>query len=401
MKVKSVFAVKFLFWVIFFLVAGRIVCQQSGLKYLKNYSRTDYDQQPQNWAILQDKRGIIYVGNNGCVLEFDGISWRSITVKDNRPVRSMTIGHNGTIYIGSSNEIGYLDNDANGTLHYVSLRPYLPEDKMEFTHVKRTLTAKEGIYFTAKEFLFRWDSQQLKVWTPRHGFDSSLVCGEAFFIRDGKLGLLQMIGESLLPVPGGETFADAEVLVMAPYGIKKRFIATRTKGCYLYDGEHFAPFPTEVDEYLLEQELYRGIRLSCGDYALTTLRGGLVIINAAGRLIQIFDKSSGLQDNDVKYVCEDFQGNLWLGLSVPAAGCMSWHRIRKKSLLVPAWNLLAGLCFPPGRLYWWPLPRGQWRSTTVTTGKLPRTSLIHCTAPLKMKTVSGWEQGTVWSLYTA
>ena len=54
----------------FFLVPGGIVCQQAGLKYLKNYSRTDYDQQPQNWAILQDKRGIIYAGNNGCVLEF-------------------------------------------------------------------------------------------------------------------------------------------------------------------------------------------------------------------------------------------------------------------------------------------------------------------------------------------
>jgi signal transduction histidine kinase/DNA-binding response OmpR family regulator len=316
MKVRSSFAFKFLLWVIFFLVPGWIGCQQAGLKYLKNYSRTDYDQQPQNWAILQDKRGIIYVGNNGCVLEFDGISWRSITVKDNRPVRSMAIGHNGTIYIGSSNEIGFLAHDKNGTLRYVSLRPYLPEDKIEFTHVRRTLTAKQGIYFTAREFLFRWDSRQLKVWTPRYGFDSSFVCGEAFFIRDGKRGLLQMIGESLVPVPGGETFADAEIFIMAPHeDIKKQFIATRTKGCYLYDGTHFYPFPTEVDGYLKEKELYRGIRLSCGNYALATLRGGLVIINAAGRLIHRFDKNNGLPDNDVKYVCEDIQGNLWLGLN--------------------------------------------------------------------------------------
>ncbi|NIM17485.1 MAG: hypothetical protein GTO45_36195 [Candidatus Aminicenantes bacterium] len=34
-----------------------------------------------------------------------------------------------------------------------------------------------------------------------------------------------------------------------------------------------------------------------------------------GRLKYIFDKTSGLQDENVKYVFEDIQGNLWLALN--------------------------------------------------------------------------------------
>jgi hypothetical protein len=38
--------------------------QQIGFKYFRNYSREDYNLQPQNWCILQDKKdGIMYIAN--------------------------------------------------------------------------------------------------------------------------------------------------------------------------------------------------------------------------------------------------------------------------------------------------------------------------------------------------
>jgi hypothetical protein len=47
---------------------------------------------------------------------------------------------------------------------------------------------------------------------------------------------------------------------------------------------------------------------------MATLRGGLVIIDINGKLKYLFAKNSGLQDNNVKYVFEDAQGNLWAAL---------------------------------------------------------------------------------------
>jgi ligand-binding sensor domain-containing protein len=108
--------------------------------------------------------------------------------------------------------------------------------------------------------------------------------------------------------------------MMAPFApdhttAKKLLIGTRSQGFYIYDGTSAVPFPTEADDYLKENKLYHGIRLSTGDYALATLQGGVVIIDANGRLKEIFTGSSGLQNDNVKYVFEDSTGNLWLALN--------------------------------------------------------------------------------------
>ncbi len=89
-----------------------IDCQSGGFKYYKNYSPEEYDHSAQNWGIAQAKNGLIYVANNGGVLEYDGVSWRIIGIPEYEPVRSLAIDDSGTIYIGGINKIGYLAPDA-------------------------------------------------------------------------------------------------------------------------------------------------------------------------------------------------------------------------------------------------------------------------------------------------
>ena len=79
--------------------------ENAGFKYLKNYITSDYKHHAQNWAIVQDPRGIIYVGNQAGILEFDGVSWRVILIP-NWSVRSMAVDDTGVIYIGGKDEIG-------------------------------------------------------------------------------------------------------------------------------------------------------------------------------------------------------------------------------------------------------------------------------------------------------
>jgi hypothetical protein len=75
------------------------------------------------------------------------------------------------------------------------------------------------------------------------------------------------------------------------------------------------PFPTEVAGYLKENIASHGARLSSGDFAVATRGGGLVIMDSHGRLKYIFNNTSGLQDDNVKYLFQDNQGNLWLCLN--------------------------------------------------------------------------------------
>jgi signal transduction histidine kinase/DNA-binding response OmpR family regulator len=290
----------------------------NGCKYLKNYSTGKF---PQNWWFVQDQQGVIYAANNAGVRVFDGVSWRHIDVP-NLNVRSLALDEKGTIYVGGIDEFGFLAPDSRGSLQYVSLLRHLKDNQKNFSKVWRVSPTKEGVYFRTKQYLFRWnpDLKRMKVWKSRGQarFDASFTCGGKLFIHQRNIGLMQMIDDSLRMIPGNETFAAVKIYMMVPYQNRKILIGTRSKGLFIYDrgGMSTIPFPTGADDYLKENQLNHGIGLasSPGLFALATLRGGLVILNSRGGLKEIFTKSSGLQNDSIKCVYEDFQGNLWLAL---------------------------------------------------------------------------------------
>src|SRR5688572_31761419 len=51
---------------------------EEGRPFIRQYAPLELGGAGQNWAIVQDARGLIYVGSASGVLEFDGASWRLI-----------------------------------------------------------------------------------------------------------------------------------------------------------------------------------------------------------------------------------------------------------------------------------------------------------------------------------
>ncbi len=293
--------------------------ERLGLKYIRNYDYKEYGIHPQNWGIVQDKQGIIYVANNGGILEYDGTRWRLIEV-DNPPVRSIAVTPGGKIYAGSTGDIGFLTPGEDGKLEYRSLLSHLDNQDITFTDVWMTRCIGEQVFFSSYEYLFRWDSKKLKTWGPqplKKRFYASFVQEDTFYIRMDNTGLLKLERDTLHPVPGGQLFAKEKIAMMVPYDPAKGtlLIGTRANRFFIYDGRTFTPFPTEVDAYLKKSRMYRGIRLSGGDFAIATLKGGMVIISPRGRLKYLFNERTGLQINGVKDLLEDYQGNIWLALS--------------------------------------------------------------------------------------
>ena len=299
----------------------RLCCKNPGFKYFKNYSYKEFAHQPQNWGFVQARNGLIYVANNGGVLEFDGVSWRVIDVP-NLTVRSIAISGNGTIYIGGINEIGCLAPDPKGSLKYKTLTDHLDDKDKDFSFVWRTHAAKEGIFFRTSKFLFRWNSGKIKSWSTGSSFKASFAINGNLFIQEEGKGLMRLVDDALELIPGGEIFAPAEneyrIFLMAPFNTgqndERLLIGTRLKGFFLYDGKTTEPFPTEADELLIKNRATHGIGLSPGEFAFGMQRGGLVVIDRRGKIKYTFDKSSGLQDENVKYIFEDKGKNLWLAL---------------------------------------------------------------------------------------
>ncbi len=297
---------------------------KSGVPFFHNYSLTEYNLQPQNWCIKQDKRGIIYIGNQGGLLEYDGSEWRIIEIP-NWTVRSMAFDLNGTLFIGGKDEIGYIESSPKREPRYVSLLAQLGGEHMNFGDIWRIVRNKNDLYLWSSPIIFKWDGKKLVVWRSGLPCRGIYECRGKLYIHLKNIGLQEIIDDNIVPVPDGERFKNNKICSVLSYGENRLLIITKKEGLFLSKGNSFNKFYTEFDKYITERingldkihthPPYCGIRLSSGEYAVGT-GNGVFVLNRSGNLISILDKKSGLDNSSVKVLYEDRWGNIWIGLNV-------------------------------------------------------------------------------------
>lgn len=297
----------------------QLLGQERGFRLIENFTFNDYDHYPQNWEVKQAKNGIIYVANGAGILEYDGVSWRVIYVP-NGPARSLDIGENGVVFIGGQNEIGFLKPGENGELTYKSLLQHIPEPYKTFEVAWKTHALHGNVYFRTSDYLLRWDGKRFHVWDSSKGkILKSFLCSDSIYIQQKKRGLLKISGNRLVPLPGGKTFEKTKIYMIAPFdagnGKRLLLVGTRHGGFFLYNGQSFQPFHIDIREELKNSQFCHGIVMPSGDIALATLKQGVFLLNQRGELIETIDMHYGLQDQNVKSLYWDRQGNLWLSLN--------------------------------------------------------------------------------------
>jgi diguanylate cyclase (GGDEF)-like protein len=119
----------------------------------------DIEVHPKNFAVAQGSDGIVYVGNQEGVLEFDGEAWRLLRLPNQEIVRSLLAAPDGRIYVGGYNSFGYLQRDKTGALAYHELAGHFAKalDGREFADIWDIALAPEGVYFRAVRDVFLWD----------------------------------------------------------------------------------------------------------------------------------------------------------------------------------------------------------------------------------------------------
>ena len=286
-----------------------------GTPILESHTIKEFNSPPQIWSILQDRRGVIYLGVSGReIVEYDGVSWRKIDVgMDN--VRSLALDDSGRVWVGGNGGFGYLAADSKGTQVYVSLLDKVPEADRNFTDVWQTLVTPQGMFFRSYEELFRWDGTTMHVWhaRPQSRIQAlSQVRGHIYTDENG-IGLEEIVGDELRPVPGGDAYAKSVKLFLHPYDDGRMIVSEREGLLSLYDGQKATPFPTAADDYLKAHKLYTSTLLRDGSLCVTTLSGGAVILMHDGKLRQILDVPDGLIDPGALSAYQDRDGALWIG----------------------------------------------------------------------------------------
>jgi signal transduction histidine kinase/CheY-like chemotaxis protein len=293
---------------------------EKGLPFITNYQAKDYNASPQNWSIVEADNGLMYFGNSLCLLEYDGVKWRRIS---NAIVRAMAKDGQGRIYYGAYGDFGYLATDSLGQAQLHSLISFVPKALHDFNDVWSVYAGEDGIYFQARERVFRLreitpNRWQVKAWQPSTKYMYAFYLDGSYYVHEQNVGLLKLTGDRLELIPGSEFLGKERTQVMLPYpapgGGKHYLIGQFYSGLYHFDGKTFQRFPTEADPYIVNNTLYKAAVLKDGTYALSSTGAGLVVIDTQGKIRQRLNRDVGLQDESVYGVYTDSKGALWLGL---------------------------------------------------------------------------------------
>ncbi len=102
-----------------------------------------------------------------------------------------------------------------------------------------------------RDKIFRWNGNKIDVIDSAYAFRLYKINDDVYTRDDGR-GSIENRGESLKLVPDGEEFASIGVYDMLPFG-NKILVTTSDKGLFIYDGDTFSAFITEVDSFLTKK----------------------------------------------------------------------------------------------------------------------------------------------------
>ena len=301
---------------IFFLllIVGSLFAQTP---FIRNFSSEEYKANTQNWAIVQDQRGVMYFANNDGVLEYDGTNWRLISTPMH--VRSLSIDSMGVIYTGGDGDFGYLVSDSIGKSHYISIKDKIPLEHNDFKEVWQTNTLGSKMLFRTRYKLFILKNNRIDVLSSDSGFGKSFVVNNRFYIEKVGAGLCSLKNDSLCLLSCGENFHVKSVSSILPYENDDILITTRRQGTFIYSPNK-SPHIWKpdgfgaVDDFTIKNKAYCGTILYNGHFAIGSIVGGIIVFDKKGKIQTHYNRQNGLQSNTSIYLFTDLNGQLWSAL---------------------------------------------------------------------------------------
>src|SRR6056297_469495 len=259
-----------LFWLFPSLSYSQI--KQTGIPFIRNYERDEYNGGRQTWGITQNKQNLIYFANNSGVLEFDGTHWTLYPVSNRSVVRSVASDKEGQIYVGAYNEFGYLNTLENGKRKYHSLSKDLPEEYRDFGEIWKIFTTGSGIIFQSFTSVFFYKDGKVKVLAHNRNFHFAFYLNDILYISEEKKGLMKYNGQQFETVEGGEFFSGKKrIWSMNHFHSDSLLIGTQNSGFFIYHNGKIDPWSNEVNEFILKNQLFQVTEIPGGYYVFGSI----------------------------------------------------------------------------------------------------------------------------------
>ena len=289
--------------------------------FVNNYSRAFLNTEGNNWGVIQDKDGVIYISNTAKgVFIYDGQSIKRVLDVNGIPklglTRAMEIDSKNTMYatIGQSN-FGYIEKNEFGESIYTSLSDQLPIEKRPKTTLWGLAMLNDTILIQSEKavYIYKYkkfinviyfdDITHTLTQTP-NGINLR-VWGKGFYkFENGKFNLIESTKDVY-----AQNRVDANYLLANG----NQLLVSRNNGSWFLkkDNSLVKTDAKKLDEYAIQGKVYKGdLVLKNGIIPIST-NLGLVFFDQNLQLKTVLNTENGLKYNHVVGYTQDRTGDVW------------------------------------------------------------------------------------------
>lgn len=321
-KNKHIFSTIIAFCFLFFSFVKTANSQQSnaesGLPHFINYPAKQYKIHDQNWCIVQDSLGLIYIGNTFGLVVFDGSDFDLIP-NDSR-IFALGKDKDGNIFYGAVNDFGIIQQNEFGKLKLNSFKKMIPMEYKSFGEIWTIQCVNNQVLFSSQEHVYAFENNKISILKPAkgNGIHKCFKLKNNYLVREHGGGFSYLSNNKLNFIKGSEIFNETMVDFIQEID-NKILVGTRKNGFYEMEWNpkvnadecKLIPITFPVSNYFKEGELYHGILLSNKNLCFATKKAGVFISDQQGNLIEHYTEENGFLYNMVWYLFEDKDMNLW------------------------------------------------------------------------------------------
>jgi len=294
---------------------------ETGNFFVNNYSRSFLNAEDNNWGIIQDKDGLIYISNSGKgVLIYDGQSVKRVLDVHGIPktglTREIVIDSKNTMYATISQmNFGYIEKNEYGESIYISLSDELPLEKRPKTNVWGLAIHKDTVLIQSEKAVYVYKYKKLINIISFENITHTLqetpdginlrVWGKGFFkFENGKFNLIESTKD---------TFAQNRI--DANYLLKNgdQLLVSRNIGAWYLkkDNSLVKANSKKLDEYAIKGKVYHSNMVLTNGMIPMTSDLGLVFFDQNLQIQTVLNTDNGLKYNHISSYTQDRTGDVW------------------------------------------------------------------------------------------
>ncbi len=288
---------------------------QIGTPFINTYLPEVYGAHEQTFDIEQAADGLLYFANVSGVISFDGQDWTVDSRVSDDSFKAVAINSKNIVYATTKSMLGYFAPDSVGAMVFHSLMAKVPSKFKGLGFISSIDILGNKVVFGSSEGLlvYHEDSDDFSVIASEVKLGRKDVVKGEYYAIDYQKGLVRLEGDKLKLQPGSELAKGLTVRQILPFSGNELLLVTERQGLFKYDFKQLTPWKTDVSDFLSSKGAFSAINIPDDYFAIGTVRGGLVIINKAGQLIQKLDKAMGMgNDGLIDDLFLDKDNSLWV-----------------------------------------------------------------------------------------